>query len=263
MKTVRKNGIKKEIPKIPKIGSRAAQGFFVSFKEINRFFHFVLHMVAHIETASKVAHSALVDTEHDELKKQKMVSEWKERKGPVDELKVNRQFFLEVILVRHIENFLAFIAALLYEIFTQRPETLRSSESMEIAKILKHDSIESLVREIAERKIESLSYSSFHDILNFFQDRFNLKLIDNETDLKEIVEAIETRNISVHNRCIINQRFINRLKLTPEKLGIRKELYSDTIDKIIPLLTRLVLKLDRQASTKLHLKNVRFNAKGN
>lgn len=245
---------------LPRSGTRAAEGYVSSWKEINQFFNFVLGLVAHVDGAASHAHKVLVETEGDEKKKIKMEEEWKLRVSATDSLRSNRQFFLEIILVRHIENYLNYVAALLYEIFVQRPETLRSSEKIEISVALQCDSIETLVREIAERKVESLSYSSFSDLSDFFEDRFRLDLADEE-QLKLLLEAIEIRNISVHNHCTINKRYISRLKLSTEHLGKQKRLGVDYLDKLVPMLMEMAISVDKQARSKFHLTGIRFKKK--
>jgi hypothetical protein len=201
-----------------------------------------------------------VETEHDEAKRSRMVEEWKTRVSPVDELKKNRQFFIEIILVRHIENFLNYLSSLLFEIFTQRPETLRSSDRVEVATVLRHESIESIVRELAERKVESLSYSSFGDLAQFFQDRFKLQ-VGSDSDIELLTEAIEVRNISVHNRCVINRRFVGRLALPETSIGSKRELFVGDLDKLVPLLAKMVKVLDKSVVHHLNLKGVLFSSK--
>lgn len=242
---------------LPRSGTRATVGFFASWAEINRFFHFVLDLVHVVENTSQIAHQALVETEHDEEKRKQIQAEWNKRISAVEKLRINRQFFMEVILVRHIENFLNYVAALLYDIFVTRPETLRSSDKLEVASVLQHDSIESLILDVAERKVESLSYSSFGDLSQFFRERFHLILADGE-QMKLLLEAIETRNISVHNRCVMNKRYISRLELGPENLGKKRALGIEYLDEVVPMLAELVRAIDKQARVKLKLRGFRF-----
>jgi hypothetical protein len=174
------------------MGTHACREYFLGFAQINRFFHFVLHTVAHIDKAAETAHKALVSVEVDPEKRRGMEETWSKRKGAVDALRDHRQFLIEIILVRHIENFLNYLAALLFEIFTQRPETLRSSDRIEVEEVLRHSSVEAIVRAVAERKVEALSYSSFQDLRGFFRDRFSLELVGDE-HLATFVHAIEVR----------------------------------------------------------------------
>lgn len=240
------------------MGTKAAKDFFSSWRDINRLFDFVLLLVGSAEHVAKTAHQALIDTEDDETKRAEMEAKWKSRRSSLDELKANRQLLLETILVRHVENLINYLAAVLYEIFTSRPETLKSSDKVEVSEVLAHDSIEALVREIAEAKVDSLSYSSFSKLSEFFEERFRIRISD-EADVKLIHEYIEIRNISVHNRCYINKRFISRMSLTPTEIGKKKELYGKDLDMLIPKLAEVVKAMDVIVRQKMKVKGVRFS----
>jgi hypothetical protein len=84
---------------LPRSGTRAAESFVSSWKEINQFFNFLLGLVSHVDGAAERAHKVLVETEHDDQKKREMEEQWKIRVSATDALRTNRQFFLEVILV--------------------------------------------------------------------------------------------------------------------------------------------------------------------
>jgi hypothetical protein len=266
---VEKNGarVKKSRPnggsrpakfRFPRIGTKASRDFFGAWSTINSFFHWVLFMASHMDEMTKRVHELLYDAQRDEGKRKQMQQKWEMRKGMVDELRRNRQFFIEVILVRHIENYLQYLSSLLFEIFTQRPETLRSSEKVEVAFVLSYPSIEDLVQGYAEKKVESLSYSSFEDLSVFFNDRFGLELFPKQK-VETVVEAIEIRNISVHARCVISRRYVARTGTDASLIGTTKELYISHLDNLVPLLAESVKVLDKEARAKLKLKGVRFN----
>lgn len=245
---------------LPKSGTKAAKDFFSSWRDINQLLNFVLGLVNHSEKAASTAHKALLNyyRQADPSKTADMEAEWKARIGPVEKLKENRQLLLEAVLVRHIENFINYLSAVLFEIFTARPETLRSSDKVDVSKVLEHDSIESLVREIAEAKVDSLSYSSFAKMVEFFEDRFHITLAS-EDDAKLIHEYIEVRNISVHNRCYINKRFIARLRISETELGKKKELFIDDLDRLVPKLASVVKVIDTTVRNKMKVKGIRFS----
>lgn len=207
---------------------------------------------------AKAAHVALVETAPTEDERQRLLSDWEGRTPVTQHLKQHRQVLLEIILSRHVENYLSYLSSLLFEIFTQRPETLRSSGSIDIETALQHNSINDLVRTIAKKKVENLSYSSFEDLAAYFGERFHLKLVQKEP-LATIVEAIEIRNISVHNRCIINERYVSRSGSAATDVGKKKELYINYLDRVVPLLAEEVAKLDESARKRLKLKGTRFD----
>ena len=92
-------------------------------------------MAGSIDKFTEIAHEALQDTEHDNKAKSARDQQWKTRLSMIDELKNNRQVLLEIVLVRHIENYLNYLSGLLFEVFRQRPETLKSSERVELATV--------------------------------------------------------------------------------------------------------------------------------
>jgi hypothetical protein len=207
--------------KLPQVGTKPARDFFDSWRDIIRFLNWLTHMVVHIDRSSEHAHKVLVETAPSDDEKRELEDKWKAHVSPVEQLKSHRQFLIEVLLVRHVENYLDYLSGLLYEIFTQRPETLKSSDRVELEQILRHDSIESLVRDVAERKVESLSYSSFADLCESFEERFKLSVASGH-DLQTLMEMIEIRNISVHNRCVVNKRFVTRTGESDQAIGKRK-----------------------------------------
>jgi hypothetical protein len=248
---------KRKEQQFPRVGTKASRDFFVSWERINRFFNWLLFMAIRMDEMAETAHRTLLEISDDEAEKAQMEDEQKDQKGMLEELKQNRQFLLEVILVRHVENYLNYLSSLLKEIFLERPETLRSSEKIELAYVLKHDSLDDLVKSVAERKVENLSYSSFEDLRGFFDDRFGLILFP-DANLPTVAEAFETRNISAHNRCLIDKRYCSRTGTSPTSVGNRRELYKRHLDELVPLLFEAVRALDRSARKKLRLPGIRF-----
>jgi hypothetical protein len=244
---------------LPRVGTKPARDFFESWKEINRFFHWLIHMVVHFDEASEHAHKVLVETARADAEREELREKWKTRVSLIEQLESHRQFLVEVILVRHVENYLNYLSGLLFEIFTQRPETLRSSDRIELETVLRHDSIESLVRDMAQRKVESLSYSSFPDLCKYFADRFKLTVASG-VDLGTLIEMIEVRNISVHNRCIVNKRFASRTGAPDLSIGKKKQLEIDDLDGLVPLLATRVRVLDADARRRLKVRGARFGA---
>lgn len=241
--------------RLPGSGTEALQSYLQSFAQINEFLNFVLGMVSHIEhTAKKMRELKATLEKVVPPEKHVPESEWK---GPLEDLKKHRQLFLEILLVRHVENYLNFLSSLLRVIFVSRPEVLRSAEKIDLETVFRHSSIDDLVRTVAERKVESLSYSSFGDLATYFEEKFHIDLVQSD-DLRTVVEAIETRNISVHNRCVVNQRFVTRTGLTDAKVGKTRSLGIEDVERIAVVLTRSSLAVDKAARKSLGIRGVRF-----
>jgi hypothetical protein len=244
--------------RVPNSGTHAAIQFFISYRQINSFLLFLLNLVGQIELTAKTAQDALLKIfKDDPTEKAKLTKDWEGRRSTIEELKEHRQFLMEVILVRHVENYLNYLSSLLREVFLARPEALRSMEKIELEVVLRHQSIEDLVKTITERKVEALSYSSLADLAEYFFEKFHITLVP-DAKRQLVVDAIETRNISVHNRCIVNQRFVSRTGGKLEAVGKLRGLVLPEVEETARQLAESVKAVDLDARRRLHVKGHHF-----
>ena len=238
--------------RIPRVGTIPCQDFYNTYLRIDSFFLWILYMASRLDEMEE-ADDKLLELLEDPKIEQEVRERRSKRKKMAEVVKENRQFFLETMLVRHVDNYLNYISSLLFEIFTQRPETLKSSEKIEIETVLICETIRDVVRTFAERKVESLSFSSIRDLYDFFKDRFKLELFP-QKQMPFVVEAIETRNISVHNRGIINKRYVSKTDADSGSIGTVRELLISELDKFIQIFLESVNAVDQSARKKLKIK---------
>ncbi len=244
--------------RLPKTGTSACRDFFLSWGEINVFFHLILDMVAHIEGEADRHFDVLLGGASDDDEYERLLRERESWQGPAALLGEREQFLFQVVLVRHIENYLNYLSGLLFDIFTQRPETLKSSEMVTLEEVLSYDSMDDLTRAIAQRRVNSLSYKSFDHLVEYFALQFGL-VVFAQPQLASVAEAVETRNISVHNRCIVNERYVKKTGVAPSLIGSRRNLSMEQLDTLVPMLADGVRRLDGQARRKFKLRGVRFD----
>ena len=241
----------------PRTGTDAARDFYLTFASITQFALYVVRMASHISQISESAREALFDTAHTDAERDKYQPS-EDPPGPLVELAYHRQFFIGILLVRHVENYLNYLSSFLFEIFTQRPECMKSSEKVDLEFLLEHESMETLVHGIAKRKVESLSYSSFSALASFFEDHFSLSICPAE-HFEVVNEGIETRNIIVHNRCVINRRYVEKTGDKLDRVGEHRDLYESDLAGLIPILFEAVKSLDRTARRHLGIRGHRFD----
>lgn len=245
---------------IPNSGTNACFDFFDSYRKINEFMFFVLSMVAHINNITDLSRELqlIFASNKDDIKR--LHEKWEKSGSVVDDFKQHKQVFFEIILARHVENYLVYVSTLLYEIFIQRPETLKSSEKIDIETVLSHTNLESLIHSLAEKKVNELSYKSFIDLNKYFFDKFRLSLVESE-EMKYINDAIETRNLIVHNRTIINKRYLQKTGRTDLSTRCFRKLNNDEIENFVILMKNSVIRTDKEAITLLKLHTVEFKSK--
>jgi len=242
--------------KKPKQGTHACREFFLSWDQINQLLLFVMNSLGRMDEIGKTAHETLVQfAEGEELAR--LNEEWKGRRSALQGLADQKQIFCEIFFVRHVENYLNYLSSLLFEIFTQKPETLKSSDSITIEKALSHDSMSELAAEIAEDRVASLSYKSFQELNLFFEKRFKVGLIQKH-EMSKMVEFVETRNISVHNRCKVNKRYASKSGNSSIKMGQLRTMTLTDVDDLASIVATSVRSVDTEIRKLLRLRGARF-----
>jgi len=90
-------------------------------------------------------------------------------------------------------------------------------------------------------------------------ERFKVELFQ-AGEMPTAIEAVETRNISVHNRCIINDRYIKKTGADPARIGEIKELFTEDLDRFVMVFLRSVKDVDKKARSKLKVNGRRLKA---
>ena len=243
---------------LPDSATQSFRRFLQSWTDINNFLQWVAYMSGSMDSMVKIAQDALVEVAGQE-EKEKYEERDEARISMVEELKKNRQLLLEIVLTRHVDNYLNYLSSILYEAFLKKSELLRSSEKVTVKEVLTYDSLDSFIRDFAESKIERLSFSSFKNLSEFFNERLAIIIIpDNE--IPNIVESIEIRNISVHNRCVINRRFITRTGADSSLIGKQKTLCLEYIDDIVLKIMEWIIQLDKNIIGKFDIENEGINS---
>lgn len=167
-------------------------------------------------------------------------------------LGAHTQILWEMLLCRHVDNFLSYLSGVLFDVFIARPEMLKSNGQIDIETVLAQSSIKDVVHILAERKVNELSYKSFKDLCAYFAKQGFA--IGTDDDRSRITRAIGVRNISVHNGCVINSRFVETVPGTsPGSVGQFLWLDINDVEPLAIVLGDLVKELDAQANSHFKL----------
>jgi len=164
------------------------------------------------------------------------------------------RFVMEMLLVRATDNLLTYIAELLALVFTTRPETLRSNETVRLEEILQHSTMEDLVQYLAERRVERLSYQGMKDLQKDLADRLGFEMFLSDESLSRAIRIIEVRNLIVHNRGIVNRLFQTRTGDSTVAIGnLVKINLQNTMLEDLTFLAESVGQMDERAAVKFGL----------
>lgn len=161
-----------------------------------------------------------------------------------------RQLNMEMTLCREVDNFLAYLTDLLALVFKLRPETLRSSETVPLEFVIQHESMDDLLEALAERRVERLSYSGISDLEKYLSERLGFDLFTADATRAEVLRLVEARNLVVHKRAIVDERYRRHSGDSDSIVGERLDLSGWAVDGVIVTLPRVVGEMDRRAAEK-------------
>jgi len=231
--------------------TQAFKQFLEKTNHLSEFFSYIIFTAQTIDEMRIHAVRTLAQIHEEEPKTEDL------RKIATEKLKKYTKLILELWLCRLVECYENYLSFILKDVFICCPDILKSSETVKVDEILKYNTMEDFIKELTERKVSELSYSSFDDLYNFFDKKLGIKIVDNKG--KSLIrEAIEIRNISTHNNCIINRRYISKLNLDENLIGKRKDITAQYLEDVIEILHNNVRDIDSKLIKKFKLKNCRL-----
>jgi len=168
-------------------------------------------------------------------------------------LKRFSRFVMEMMVIRGADNFLTYVSELLALVFTSRPETLKSGETVRLEEILQHPTMDDLVTRLAERRVERLSYQGMKDLQKDLAEKLNFEIFPSSGPLSRAVRIIEIRNLFVHNRGIVNRTFLSRTGDSSLAIGSLFKLSPHSVISELDFLAQSVLDIDERAALKFGL----------
>ena len=162
----------------------------------------------------------------------------------------HRQRLFQMVMVQGVDNFLTYLSELLGLLFRTRPEIMRSGKTEQWGTILEFSTMEELVGHLAERFVNDLSYNGMRDLSDEFLDRWGFRLFSSPSVLGEAVRIVESRNVIVHDRAVVNRLYKSHVSTTTLEIGDTIELTYDGIWRDLLLMARWAKDIDAQAVEK-------------
>lgn len=239
-----------KLPNRPKLSTEPCSRFFDYDEQLDEFFVFFVRWTQRPDQMYEDVVRVIYDSEADADELKKMLAAPK--RGQAYLQKFGR-FVLEMMLVRGTDNFLTYLSQLLALIFTERPETLKSSETVKVEEVLQHPSMDDLLKWLTTRRVERLSYQGMRELQKDLTDKLGMELFTSDEAVSRAVRIIEIRNIFVHNRGLVNQTFQTRTGDTSRKIDSPVQLSPHEIISELEFLARTVLDIDERAALKFGL----------
>ncbi|MEU8639116.1 hypothetical protein AB0C38_43575 [Amycolatopsis sp. NPDC048633] len=159
----------------------------------------------------------------------------------------------QMVVTREVDNLLSYLADIASLIHIKRPETLRSGEQVSLEDVLRHGSLEEFIRWATEKRISDLSFKGFQDLVNYFRKSFAFSIDFSEPLWRTLSRGVAIRNILVHRRGVIDERFTRVLKDEDLTVGQTYALHVNEVEEIVIATHRAVQQVDQWAIAKFSI----------
>jgi hypothetical protein len=231
--------------------TEAAFRFYKDYLEVTDFLGFVAQLATDFDDSRDRLIRRHVHAASDPAERLRF-EEMLENAGrsAVGRLATYEDLFLEMLFSRGVDNFLTYVADVLALILGTRPEMLRSKEEVRLEEVLAHDTMEDLVAFLVDRRVERLAFRGLRELGDDVSQKYALALFADEAELARAADAVEIRNLIVHNRAVINRRFLSRVSNLMGQLGQRVHLTVDMTFGELDFLGTAVGRIDGEAREK-------------
>ncbi len=241
-----------EISSPPDSGTSALLEYFWTSICDRRLFSFVIDVVLRGDFVAYVAKQAL-DGKEDYKNISPAELAQSSPGSATRSLRQSSQELLEVFLSRAVDNFEVYLVDVIRLALHKQPRILSDrKQELTLGHILKFDSIEALSRDIIEGKLNALSYEGFGKLEAWCQGR-SIPLVVPDGQRTNIVELIALRNIIVHSRGVVDERYRSAVPASAFKVGDKRELDIDDLFRAIGLLDSVVTFTDNAVAGKFGL----------
>jgi hypothetical protein len=121
----------------------------------------------------------------------------------------------EAFISRTVDAFQFYLVRMLSRVFNERPETLRSNETITIKEVLECGDMETFIDRYAEQKVEALGFQSMSGLTKYFRERLGMEVVETTADYQKTYEYIEVRNIIAHYGGFVSRTYLARTANNP------------------------------------------------
>jgi uncharacterized protein YutE (UPF0331/DUF86 family) len=233
----------------PRLGTQALLEYLWSSACDIRLFHFTIDIVLRADYFTFVAKQALEGS--DDYKAITPVDLAAKAPGALTtKLRQSRQELLEMFFSRAVDNFQIYLVDVIRLALQKEPRILSERrQELSLGHILQFESIQALARSIVESKLSSLAYEGFGATEKWCRDK-TIPLMVTDQQRAKIVELIALRNIIVHTRGRVDDRYMAAVPSSSLQIGQKRELAADDLFGAIGLLESFAAATDRAIADK-------------
>ena len=165
----------------------------------------------------------------------------------------------DMLLCRLVENFQTYIAEILTEIYTSRPDRLvQSGIKLQLTpdNVFSAGSLEELRGRVIEQHVRGFIYDNFAHFVKTIADpsQLKFKLFTTKDEVTIASDFFLVRNLLVHNRGVVNHTFLDRARTFRNvELGLRTSVDARYLNSAATFVFKNAIAIDRRAVKQFKL----------
>lgn len=244
------------------LASRALYLFLLDYHKVVDLFFFTVHLAHSADHVSLTASKALIVGVKSEEDRQRLQANIDAPDRAVKKLYEFGSLNSKNLAVNIVDAFLWFISATIQGAMKQRPEMVKSGESVKIEDIFEFRNKKELIDYLIDRKVNSISYGGMSRVEKFIAEAIGVATFPDEETRALMQIFIEVRNIQVHNRGIVNRVFLGRVTKHQRFQfveGQRAHLCFEELVELTRVCVRTAIDLDMKICKKFGIKQKRYS----
>lgn len=243
----------------PDQGSSALLEYYWAVQAHIRLFYLVTDTITSGDYIRRIAKDALDG--RDEYKDLTPGELARTDPGPrTQALRDSQQELLEMFLSRVVDNFQIYIVDIIRAVLHEKPEILKSrQQQVSVEYILGFESVDDLVDDLIESKVNNLAYEGFSDLQEWCNSKgIPLLVPDGKSD--RIIALIALRNLIVHNRGKVDSKYRRTVAEPGLDIGDRVMLGIDQFLRDLDLLNTVVNTTDVAVCGKFGVSRINIHS---
>lgn len=245
----------------PELSTKSGAMYFNSMMRDLDFFFFIIKVVSSRDYITYHAKKTLEMADENEIVKSPHELTQVEPGEGIKKLRRHSQEFIEMTFSRLVDNFQTYIVNLVREILKVKPNILHNNHpSISIAQLLEVESKDALISEVIESKVSTLANKGFGNIEEWCLACGIPLTVDREIKGR-LKEFIAIRNIIVHNRCKVDERYLRVVPNSKYEKGSLRELDVDDLYDALNVFSKIVRQTDKKSIEKFKLEIAEIDVK--
>ncbi|NEX94649.1 hypothetical protein [Caulobacter sp. 17J65-9] len=197
-------------PRGDRICSAALYRFFVDYYDAANFFMFVIKLVGQADEGRMRAAKALSTISPEDAERYKKTLE--KPNLVLNQLSRFSSHQSKNMVLSATNSFLCYYSEIIQAAINKRPELLKSSQTIRLDEVLAFKRYSDIVSYLVDKRINSLSYGGILQMEEYMRDRLGIETFKDDDQKHLLLIFIELRNILTHNRGVVNDLFLSRVK---------------------------------------------------